>query len=49
MWRKCKAAILCVNVCIAIDPMLNFDGDANADIKREQAFRVDASIVKKKC
>ena len=28
-------SIFCVNVCIAIDTMLNFDGDANADLKCE--------------
>ena len=30
--------ILCVNICVAIDTMLNFDGDANGDIKCEQAL-----------
>ena len=30
--------ILCNNVCVAIDTMLNFDGDVNANDKCEQAF-----------
>ena len=30
--------ILCINICVAIDPMVNFDSDADADIKCEQAF-----------
>ena len=30
--------ILCVNVCIAIDTMLNFDGDAKTDVECEQAL-----------
>ena len=29
--------ILCANVCVAIDAMLNFGGDINAVIKCEQA------------
>ena len=31
-------AIVYVSVCIAIDTMLNFEGDANADVKCEQAL-----------
>ena len=31
--------ILYVNVCVAIDTMLNFDGGTNTDVKREQALR----------
>ena len=43
-WRKRKRwewilGILCVNVCVAIDTMLNFDDDANAYHKCEQAYR----------
>ena len=36
--------ILCVNVCITINTMLNFDGYANADVKREHAFRYYCQI-----
>ena len=32
--------ILCTNVCVAIDTMLNFDGDANAVVEQEQTFIV---------
>ena len=30
--------IHCINVCFAIDKMINFDGDANADVKCKVAF-----------
>ena len=33
-----RMPILCVNVCIAIDTMLNFYSDAKANINCEQAF-----------
>ena len=28
----------CINVCFAIDKMINFDGDAKADVKCKVAF-----------
>ena len=28
--------ILCIKICIAVDALLNFDGDANADVKCER-------------
>ena len=31
--------ILCINACIAIDTILNFDGDADTYVRCEQAFR----------
>ena len=31
--------ILCINACIGIDTILNFDGDADTYVRREQAFR----------
>ena len=31
----------CVNICIATDKILNFDGDANADVKYEQALNIE--------
>ena len=46
-WRKCKRnvdvengfrPIPCINVCTDIDTILNCDGDANADVKCEQAL-----------
>ena len=37
--------ILCINVCIAIDSMLYFDGDAYADVKCEQALSVEVVII----
>ena len=45
LWLECDThtntemgseSILCVNVCIAIDTVLNFDGDANTDVNCEQ-------------
>ena len=35
--------ILCINICITIDAMLNFDSDANADVKCEQALKSKTS------
>ena len=32
--------ILCVNVYVATDTMLNFYGDANVDVKCKQAFKL---------
>ena len=32
--------ILCINLCVAIGTMLNFDSDTNTDVKCEQALTV---------
>ena len=37
--------ILYVNICIAIDTMLNFDGDTNTDVKCEKAFTHSRNIL----
>ena len=42
--------ILYVNICTAIDTMLNFDGETNADVKCEQAFTgLPGSSLTRKC
>ena len=35
--------ILCFNICIAIDTMLNFDSDVNSNVKCEQALVISNS------
>ena len=39
------ADILSINICVAIDTILNFDGDANADVKCEQALTTTSVLV----
>ena len=31
--------IICVNICVAMDTMLNSGGDADTDVKCEQALK----------